>query len=440
MINSGYEFYNTAIEAVTRKFHPSVYVTWSQGTIDKSIETTATSENRISYLSQTYDGKLRVNQHNGLCTSWAHLDGTTACDMLFYPAPAPGEINRFEFGWWSDATCDGNGVFNPPQQLSISFNQRPINFLTISFYYHQWIREIELGNYNGELEYATDYDVFVFNGDSTEFYGNYASTHEFFDDVDFIPNINVDAVDRILLSINKWSKPHSTAKILEFYNSYKSSFFGDAVKSIDLLEETEIKGSNPIGNISCNELSLSLQNINVPRFFYFNEDQSWEPSIDDPFVYGNTDSPFNNVLLKNRIIEPYIALEDPTKTYKIIIGIPLGKFWSGDWDSKEQGTVVTTTARDRMEFFRLSTFKKSLIYKNYTIADLAEILCEQAIDDIPVMLDLVYEIDPALNNYTISNAYFKRVSYFECFKNLMEACMGFCYMSRNDVLIFRGPE
>ena len=193
------------------------------------------------------------------------------------------------------------------------------------------------------------------------------------------------------------------------------------------MEEREIgDGSLPIGNISANELDLSLQNISIIKD---------GEAIIDPFFPSNPDSYLHNVIKKNRRVRAWIGilLSDASIEY-----IPLGTFWTGDWSAEEQESTVSTSARDRMELLRAAICSTLPVYESVTLYDLAENLLNNAKTAIP-MPDLTWEIDVALQLITVPYGYFPRQDYFACIKQLVTACMGQAYMSRGDVLIITGP-
>jgi hypothetical protein len=118
--------------------------------------------------------------------------------------------------------------------------------------------------------------------------------------------------------------------------------------------------------------------------------------------------------------------------------VPLGTFWSGDWNAEEQNSTISTSARDRMELLRKAICSTLPVYEGISLYDLAENLLNDAKTNIP-MPDLSWEIDTLLQGYTVPYGYFPRQDYFACIKDLVTACMGQAYMSRDDVLIITGP-
>jgi hypothetical protein len=185
--------------------------------------------------------------------------------------------------------------------------------------------------------------------------------------------------------------------------------------SMEITEEMEIKdGSLPIGNISANEMDLKLNNV------------------DDKFFPGNTAAALYTLVKKNRriVAELGFVLADGTTEY-----MPMGTYWSGDWQTSEMGTTASTSGRDRMELLRKSSFYTGLIYQNVTLAELADRVMIDALTGMP---DLEYEIDDALSAYVVPYAWFERTSHFEALREIVEACMGHAYCDRTGVVRITG--
>jgi hypothetical protein len=306
--------YDSTVVATTRRWVPRTTITWTDPTIDPTIDTTANDLNRHSYPSQIADLVIEPTHR------WAHLDGTCACDAGYYVCPETTEINDFQMGWWGDTTSGVDSSFSGVKPtLTITFNARPVDSLLVT------------GDsiYN---EYPINFDIDIYDGTETLLYHKNVDDNAAVSWSYIISDSTVLTAEKMVLTINAWNLPGRVVKILEFYTGITGIYQGDVITSIDVLEESEMKGSTPVGNISSNELDLSLQNINIG-------------GIADPFMQGNTNSPYNNLLLKNRKIEPEIGLYTDATSIEYI---PMGIFWSGDWDNKEQGTVVTTSCRDRL--------------------------------------------------------------------------------------------
>lgn len=404
--------YTTAIDAPVRRFIPRVEVTWTDPFIDPSITADGgTDENYINYPEQVADLTSEMSR------KWAHLDGTFKPDGTFYPAPSPAEAAAgAQMGWWGANRCDGSAEWSPGSYpaLTVSFAARPVLALVVT----------GDSEYN---EYPVDFDVTLYDTDDNLLHtetvtGNAALTWR-----KSIADEGIDDATYMILTVKKWSAPSRVVKIAEFYTSVVEEYTGDEVVSLNLLEEREISdGSVPIGNISANELELTLQNIAIIKD---------GEKIIDPFFPSNPNTYLRNVIKKNRRIRAWLGIVLPDSSVE---EIPLGTFWSGDWSAEEQNSTVSTGARDRMELLRQAICSTMAIYTDISLYDLAETLLEDAKLNIP-MTDLTWEIDTALQGFTVPYGYFPRQDYFNCIKDLVTACMGQAYMSRDDVLVITGP-
>jgi hypothetical protein len=92
-----------------------------------------------------------------------------------------------------------------------------------------------------------------------------------------------------------------------------------------------------------------------------------------------------------------------------------------------------------MSLYPKAEYKTSTLFENTTLYDIMDNILNHAKTNIP-MTGLVWEIDEELQDYTIDYAWFPRQSYFATIKQIVEACMGQAYMSKEDVLIIEGPS
>ena len=403
--------YETAIDATDRKFVPKVEVTWTDPFIDASITADGgADENRINYPEQVADLTETMTR------KWAHLDGTLKPDGIFYPCPDQTQADAgAQMGWWGATRCNGSAAWAGTfPTLTVNFAARPVMALVV----------VGDSQYN---EYPVDFDIEIYGAGDVLLFSESVTGNTLLKWKESIADENISDATYMKLIISKWSAPSRVVKISEFYTALTETYTGDEVVSLNLLEEREIgDGSLPIGNISANELDLSLQNISIIKD---------GETIIDPFFPSNPDSYLHNVIKKNRRVRAWIGilLSDASIEY-----IPLGTFWTGDWSAEEQESTVSTSARDRMELLRAAICSTLPVYESVTLYDLAENLLNNAKTAIP-MPDLTWEIDVALQLITVPYGYFPRQDYFACIKQLVTACMGQAYMSRDDVLIITGP-
>lgn len=404
---------STACEKVIRKFHGKVEITWTDPYIDASIAVSANDENYVHSLCDSIEQAANLKEI--IPKKWAHLDGNIKANGTYYPMPGTNlTAANNEIGWWGGIRCNSNGEWAANPILTVIFASRAIHAINV------------IGNnYLGEYPVSFIVRIYTLSGDVvpvltetvTNGVGAGWSRSKVIDTdataVKWIKALNpvIGTAQKMELEIVKWSTGFRVVKIAEFYTSIVTTYTDDDILSLKLTEESDIaEGTIPIGNISCNELDLKLQNI------------------DDQFFIGNTDSPIYTLLKKNRRIRAWIGIEiaDGSTEYKL-----LGTFFSGDWDASELATFARTSARDRMELLRTSDFEISELYENITLYDLAVEVLDDAVIKIP---DLVYNIDITLDDFTLPYAWFKKQSYFQCIKDIVGACMGRAYMDRNDVL------
>jgi hypothetical protein len=106
--------------------------------------------------------------------------------------------------------------------------------------------------------------------------------------------------------------------------------------------------------------------------------------------------------------------------------VPLGTFWSLDWDSPDDSLEAIVTARDRMELLRKSTFQTSQVLQNKSLYELAEIVLQ----DAGLMPD-EYIIDTALQNIVVPYSWFNPVSHREALRLIAEAGLAAAFQNRD---------
>lgn len=115
--------------------------------------------------------------------------------------------------------------------------------------------------------------------------------------------------------------------------------------------------------------------------------------------------------------------------------VPLGTFWSGDWNVPEQDLYAQTTGRDRLEMLRKSTYSTSQVQINQTLYSLAIAV----LDDAGLKSE-EYFVDTELQDYTVPYSYFGDQSHREALRKIAEACLGQCYCDRDGIIRLEGPS
>ncbi len=106
--------------------------------------------------------------------------------------------------------------------------------------------------------------------------------------------------------------------------------------------------------------------------------------------------------------------------------VPLGTFWSLDWDSPDDTLEATVTARDRMELLRKGTYQTSQVQQNKSLYELAELVLQDA-----GLNSSEYIIDTDLQNIIIPYAWFNPVSHREALRRIAEAGLAAAFQNRD---------
>lgn len=391
--------FDAAAIATVRKPKGRITVTWSDPYVDTGVTRTAIDENNVSDLPQTTDN---INYPSEL---WFLLDGNSILDGTTYKLfPTPTQT-EYQVGWYGNLFSDSSGNFSTPQTLQISFSTKAVIGIIL---YGDSIRN----------EYPVSFTIKVRTGLSEEAIITETDNSEVY----YYNIVNVPSCDNILLTVTKWSQPTAVIKIMEFYSSIIRQYNGDVIKSISVLEEREIRDSTtPIGNISANEVSIELQNIKVD-------------GITDPFFPGNTLSFYYTLLKPGRLVNVELGFETAGGSDSFVT---MGTFWSGDFTIDDKSPTMSFTARDRMERLRKLTYDDNEFETSISFETLLDNVLTSAKLKEP---QLEYSIDSNLSSLTIPISYIKRVDYFEAIKQVVAACGGQAYMSRNDELIIESSN
>ena len=145
-------------------------------------------------------------------------------------------------------------------------------------------------------------------------------------------------------------------KVLVYFDGDASppvEFGKDDIVDIYLLEEAGKESASPIGIISSNELTISFKN----------EGQIFTPT--------NTSSPFYGKLRPNIKVEPYLSLETSPGVFE---QIPLGVFWTNDWDAPSNALEAKVICYDRLFEIGNRDIPMLRVMLNTTVYDMFETL------------------------------------------------------------------
>lgn len=380
--------FNNNMQATRRRILGKVTIDYTSPFLDQSIEVSADRNANISHPQQVADG---LEDTYGKIAS---LDGSWILDGTYVSAPI--SPTKGQMGWWGNQLAGAGGVFTSPYPtLTVTFNPRPI-------------RQLKVVGDSSRGEYPVDFIVNMYDEENTIIYTETATDN---DKVNFLLDYENDItqIAKMELVITKWSHAGRQAKIIEFITSIQEVYEGDDIFSINLVEEREIsQGSLPVGNISSNEISISLYNR------------------DRKFDAGKTDSPLYQLLKANRKIQAWLGAEVGEE----VEWVPLGVFWSGDWNIPESDIYASTSGRDRLEQLRRSTYSNSTIEIDKSLYYLAD----KILQDAGLSID-EYEIDDSLKEIVIPYAYFEPASHREALRIIAEASLAQIYCDRNGKII-----
>jgi len=418
MLTAPSQDFTTAANADYREPKLRVDVLWTDPFVQSGIVVTSTNVNNFCDLdSAVVDDLLLHVADTRMSTPHKYVinDGTWINDGTFYPIPGTiEEAANNQVGWYTEDICSGLGVFENLPEIIVEFAaERSINQIII-------VGEPTLG------EYPTNFDVLIYDEDDnvlnsiTNFNASDVETIlDFTDD-------NILTARYMVLVLHSWSAPNTIGKIVEFFGVITDTFYSDDIVSMDVLEEMEAdEEDTPFGSMSTNELTIEFQNISITKD---------SDDIADPFLPENSASYLNNSITKNVRLSPYIGFSELTVSDQPIEYVPMGVFWSTEWEVSENEFSAKVIARDRFELLRLNTFVADEILENVTLYQIAEYVLNHAKTNIPLN-DLEWTIDADLSNYAVYYVWFGKVTYFEAIKKIAAACMGRAYCDRTGRII-----
>lgn len=372
------------MKADRRQVIAKAVIDYTDPNMDQSIEPSANEEANVSYPMQTADSVETPGK------KWASLDG--ACMPGDDWWPAPGDPKRGQMGWWGSTLAGEGGAFSAPYPtLTITHLPRPARALKV------------VGD-DMRQEYPVDFDILLYAQDNTLLKTVTVTGNT---EVKWSQPLAPWVLDvaKQELVVKKWSHAGRQVKILEFFTSIQETYLSGDLVSLKLLEEREAsQGSLPVGNISANEIVLALNNE------------------DGKFDVDNEMSPLANLLKANRRIRAWLGAETSNGEE----WVPLGTFWSLDWDSPDDTLEATVTARDRMELLRKNIYETSPLWVNENLYDIATFVLQDA-----GLYPGEWVIDPSLQNIVIPYAWFDPISHRDALRQIAEAGLATVYADRD---------
>jgi hypothetical protein len=389
------EFQTKITDPKNRRVFPKIQIDYTDINLDESIVVSANEEANVSYPEQIADN---VRQPVGKILS---LDGSCSFDGTYVFAPTDDEEYLKQMGWWGDTLAGVGGVFSVPYPtVTMEFNSRPILRITV------------IGD-DARDEYPKDFNVYLYDETDTLVYTHNVTNNT---EIQYVENLDpvVTDVAKMVLEITKWSHANRQVKIYELYTAIRETYEWEEVISLDLLEEREVSGTGlPIGSISNNELTIKLDNSSRK------------------FDAGNTASPLYELVKPNRRVQAWLGIQKDDLDFEYV---PLGTFWTDDWDVPEHQAYATTTALDRLKFLENTTYVADTVLINPTLYDLAL----DVLEDYGLTASEYY-IDPVLDDIVIPYFYLPDgLNHREMLAKIAEASLGYVYCDRDNVIRIEG--
>lgn len=115
--------------------------------------------------------------------------------------------------------------------------------------------------------------------------------------------------------------------------------------------------------------------------------------------------------------------------------LPLGTFWSGDWEVPEDDIYAKTTGLDRLELLRKTNYSTAQVQTDKTLYQLAiDVLTDAGLTAAE------YWVDPELQNSVVPYSYFASMPHREALRLIAEASLGQVYMDRTGILRIEGAS
>jgi hypothetical protein len=405
-------------QRIVRRPTAQLHIEWTGTYIDNALMAKSDDLNRVCegwrFLNRTYDGATQ-NRHK-----WLFVDDYSKLDGTFHPMPDNDNDPKYQVGWRGQTVGDDNGnIAN--STLTVYFEER-------------YFQRVVIAGDNMVGEYPTAFTVELLRDDGDPVATININAPNDYAELDVnacVWAINLSnpypGITSMRLIITKWSRPNTFVKIIEAYTVIDNIIKAKEILSLSILEETDSSaGTLPVGNISCNEINLTLQNISN-RYF--------------PFNYA---SDVHTHMTRNRKIVPYIGFIDDNGDEYLV---PKGLYWTGEWNVSEQDTGASASAQDRMAQFQKLEYvgfrsTGDVIADGYTTDDNSDAEYTYWLDitahelmsrllthvKITYMQDFKFDIDDNLKSVTIPVAFFKSQSYFDIIKSIAQVSMAYAYM------------
>jgi len=381
---------NTDWMAQARKIYCNLKINFTDVFLDPTITATTTDKARISWINQAVNGRESMSH------KWFSLGDQTVCDGSFYCCPSTEELASFnEFGWWSGTISSGTGNVTLTDPLKVTFSTRGVGSYLIAFD-------------DKREEYAVDFTVKYYT-DSTLLYTSTVTGNTQTRILATIPFL--DDVNNIRLDITKWSHANTSVKVAEFTTQVTKIYDLSDIVDFNIIEQREISTDNsiPQGNISSSELDFNIMNVNRE------------------FDYNNTSSPLYGLIKNNA----RVTLSVGQDYLGSIEYVPLFSGFVNGWSVPENGLVVSSNARDRLDVMRQTKVTNSQVTLNETFYYWFKwVLNNAGLADYEFNIDI--DFDETI--YIVPVGWFETITHKSALEALARGCSAVVYQDRNGII------
>ena len=295
-------------------------------------------------------------------------------------------------GW---TLCNASANFTTPQKISVAFLQP------------KSIDQIEVAFDPALNEYAVNFTVTFYNQQGAAITTWTISNNT--EAIKLLTGAAVENVQRVEMSITRWSRANTFAKVTEFYAASEEAFTeADRIISIDINQQSESTSSMDVGGVYTAKATIVLDNSDG---------------------YFNVTDPYNTPYIRNKRIDLALGLLHDDGSRELC---GMGAFYIDNLAQDANNVTVTITAQDIMREFEGKSYQKtpSLTYP----ATLAQIF-EDAI--IASGLPVTYSADAICSTITVPSepAWGDNVNCRQVMRHLAQVVNGRAYQTRDGVIM-----
>lgn len=247
---------------------------------------------------------------------------------------APTEMHTPQYGWQGAQEADAEGLLPNQEWLMIEYTKPQLhkNFMFIA----------QPGMFPVDFVVEARVD------------GQWVEIESVIGNADYYWGVNTEEgyyADAVRITVSRVTS--GNVVIQEFGSINKIIYEDDDVSSISILEEVCDGNHNPIGNVTSNECTITLNNFG-----------SWLST-------GNLDSPFKGLLNPKVPFDVYMGVE--VDDY-VVEYVPMGKFKSTDWTTQTSSLSTTVVGYDKLQEIMAMPIPMIPVVEDISMIDLIQLL------------------------------------------------------------------